>query len=60
MRRLAVDLAAVAVLAVAAELGLEEAEAGVLQVMDPEEVGAEDDLVDVVSAQDQLGSVGKL
>ena len=47
-------------LAVTVELGLEEAEAGVFQVMDPKEVGAQDDLVDIVSAQDQLGSVGKL
>lgn len=42
------------------ELGCEKAEAGVLQVVYTQEVGTEDDLVDVVPAQDQLGCVGKL
>lgn len=42
------------------ELGLQEAEAGVLQVVHAQELGAADDLADVVPAEQQLGGVGEL
>ena len=47
-------------LGVVLQLRLQEAEAGVLQVVDAQEVCAQDDLPDVLPAQHQLGRVGEL
>lgn len=44
----------------AAELGFQEAKAGVLQVVHAQEFSTADDLLDVFSAEQQLSRIGKL
>lgn len=47
-------------LVIALELGLKEPETRVLQVVNAQEVSAQNDLADVLPTENQLGCVGKL